>query len=325
MRPLAITIGDPCGIGPEVALKAALNSSIQAICTPILIGDAPLLKQQAKESHLLWSDEWVVPKVSTNTSLPLQIICENNQDYSHHQRGETSVQGGLSSMSYLKKALSLLKKKHVSAIVTAPIDKKSWQMAGYSGLGHTDFLADFFGVENYLMSFFCDEMKVAVLTRHISLKNVSAHISQEKLLKTLHLIQKTVKPYVSSDKVHIAVCGVNPHAGENGILGKEEESIIKPAIKKAIEEGLHISGPFPADTLFVAENRKHYDFILAMYHDQGLIPFKMLAFEKGVNVTLGLPCIRTSVDHGTAYDIVGKNIAKEGSMLEAIKWATKLA
>ncbi len=323
MQRIAITVGDPCGIGPEVSLKAALNADVQKQCCLVLIGGARLLEQQATELRLPWSDDWVVEEVLASTDQPLQILSIDDHDFSHYQRGQDGPEGGHASMSYLKKVVELLQNQHVDAVATAPISKAAWRMAGYDDPGHTEFFARSFGVSRYLMSFFSEEFKLAVLTRHVPLKDVASQINREDLLSMLHLIQDQVKPYSQNGQVKIGVCGLNPHAGEAGKIGDEELTTIIPALEQARQEGLDVEGPFPADSFFIPQKLKRYDFVLAMYHDQGLIPFKMLAFETGINVTLGLPYMRTSVDHGTAYDIVAQNKAHEGSMIAAIEWAIR--
>lgn len=324
MHNIAITIGDPAGVGPEVALKAALSPQVQDLCCPVLIGSAKLLQQQSQELGLSWSDEWVVSSVQAQSSLPLQILSLDEHDFASIKRGQASAESGEASMSYLKAVVDLLKSKQVQAVATAPINKAAWRMAGYEDPGHTEFFAQSFGVSRYLMSFFSDPLKIAVLTRHLPLKDVANDISQDKVLNMLQLIQEQMAPYCQDGVVKIGVCGLNPHAGEGGKIGHEEIDVIVPAIEQARHKGLHVEGPFPADSFFIPSRLKRYDFVLAMYHDQGLIPFKMMAFETGINVTLGLPYVRTSVDHGTAYDIVGQNKALPGSMIAAVHWALRL-
>lgn len=232
--------------------------------------------------------------------------------------GKVSKSSGTAQVKYLKEALKEAKEGKIGALVTLPINKKAVKLAGFPFPGHTEFLADFFNVKDYAMMLANEKLKVVLLTTHLPLREVPEKVKSEEIVKKLKLI------YREFPDGKIAVCALNPHAGESGLFGREEIEEIEPAIKEARELGIKAFGPFPSDTVFVRALNKEFDIILAMYHDQGLIPIKLLGFGKSVNVTLGLPIVRTSVDHGTAYDIAGKGVADTGSFKEAVKFAVRL-
>ena len=233
---------------------------------------------------------------------------------------------GRASLEYIDEAIKLLRSGKADALVTAPVSKSSIRSAGFPGFhGHTEYLADKFKVRRFAMFFVGKDMKVALVTRHISLRRVPKVLNSEMIYNTIALTDKYLKEYFRIRAPRIAVCGLNPHAGEKGAFGTEEEKVIIPAIKKASKSIRNICGPLPADIVFYEALKKRYDAVIAMYHDQGLAPFKMLYFNSGVNLTLGLPFIRTSPDHGTAFDIAGKGIADPASMIEAIVLACNLA
>ncbi len=241
----------------------------------------------------------------------------------------TAVKGaaaGRVSLEYIDEAIKLLRSGQADALVTAPVSKSAIRSAGFPDFqGHTEYLADKFKVKNFAMFFVGKYMKVALVTRHISLRRVSEVLNSEMIYNTIALTNRYLKEYFHIKAPRIAVCGLNPHAGERGAFGNEEEKVIAPAIKKAAETIENISGPLPADAAFYDALKKRYDAVIAMYHDQGLVPFKMLYFDSGVNLTLGLPFIRTSPDHGTAFNIAGKGVADPTSMIEAILLACHLA
>jgi len=323
---IGITIGDPAGIGAEIAIKACLDESVNEICSPVLIGSALFVEQVCS----CFFDNITINSISSfdqikNISNVINVYNVSNLDINSVKIGKDSKIGGSESILYLNQALNLINSKKINAIVTCPISKNSIAMAGYEEYpGHTEFFAKNTNTKEYLMFFYAEDIRVALVTTHIPLDKVSSNITTKKILKVIDIIVENKSLFIEHKNFKIAVCGLNPHAGENGILGVEEKDIIMPAILKTKAKGIDIQGPFPSDTLFANENYKNYDFIIAMYHDQGLIPFKMLAFDRGVNVTLGLPFIRTSVDHGTAYNIAGKGIADFGSLKEAIKLAVNM-
>ncbi len=237
----------------------------------------------------------------------------------------TAKHAGQLSLNYLQTAVDLLKKKEIDALVTAPVSKEAISTVDPTFQGHTEFLAKAFGVKNVGMLFVTDELRTIIVTRHIPLKDVSKTINRQNILSTIQLTHHTLQKQFGIPNPHLAVCGLNPHAGEGGTIGREEIQKIIPAIKQAQRKGIDVEGPFAADTLFSSGNSRRYDAVVAMYHDQGLIPIKTLAFRKAVNLTIGLPFVRTSPAHGTAFDIAGKNIADPSSMCEAIKLAVGLS
>ncbi|OGC04679.1 4-hydroxythreonine-4-phosphate dehydrogenase PdxA [candidate division WOR-1 bacterium RIFOXYA12_FULL_43_27] len=290
---VAVTMGDPTGIGPEICVKALQNSKLHAF----VIGSAALLGPRVNK----------IKKVS-EAKFVRGVI--NVMDISNPRWSP-----GRASMEYLEKAVELALKKEISAIATAPISKAAINKAGYRFAGHTEFFAKRTRTKNYAMMFVADPFWVVLATTHIPLNQVSKKITKERILNVIKLAHRARK------SARIAVAGLNPHAGEKGLLGDEEKRKIIPAIAAARKLGISVEGPFPADTLFNAAKNGKYDLVVAMYHDQGLIPIKLLAFNKAVNVTIGLPIIRTSVDHGTGFDIAGKNMADPSSLIRAIKVA----
>lgn len=307
---IAITMGDPAGIGAEIILKAFKKKEFFRYCIPIIIGDKDFLKKTAK-----------------TLKFPFHISRANIIDLKNIPKrftiGRPSSVSGKAAVEYIKSAVSLAMIKKVDAIVTAPISKEAIHMAGYKYPGHTEMLAEFTDTRDYAMMLAGKDIRVVLVTTHAAIKNVSRLISRRKILKAIRLANSSLKSWGFLNP-RIGVSALNPHGGEGGIFGDEEIKIIIPAINDAKSEGINVMGPFPADTLFTPVKRSKFDAIVVMYHDQGLIPIKMSSFGKAVNITLGLPFIRTSVDHGTAYDIAGKNLADPSSMIEAIKIAVKL-
>jgi 4-hydroxythreonine-4-phosphate dehydrogenase len=311
LKKIAITIGDPAGIGPEIALKAIMSHETAGICEPIIIGDIAVLDEAVERLNM---------PVDLN-SLKIINVCEiKDRDFS---KCKPTAEGGSACVSYIKKAVELALNKSVDAIVTAPITKASLKMAGFKWPGHTELLAELTDTKDYAMMFYSDRLKLILATIHTALKNVPAMIDKERVLKSIILAKKSCD-MLDIENPRIAVSGLNPHAGESGIFGDEETKEITPAIKEAQKMGIPVSGPYPADVIFHKAYKGEFDIIVCMYHDQGLAPFKMIAFEKGVNMTVGLPIIRTSPDHGTAYDIAWKGIANPSSIIEAIKLAARV-
>lgn len=310
-KKIAITIGDPAGIGPEVVLKAVISHEIAGLCKPIIIGDIAVVEEAIEKLNI---------PVNLNN---FKIINTGEIKSRNFQKCKPAAESGRACVSYIKKAVELVLNKEVDAIVTAPISKESLKMAGFKWPGHTEMLAEFTNTKDYAMMFYSDKLKLILVTIHTALRNVPDLIKKEKVLKTIMLAKKACD-MMGIENSRIAVAGLNPHAGEAGIFGDEEVKEIIPAINEAQTSGIFTSGPYPADTLFHKAYNGEFDIIVCMYHDQGLIPLKMIAFDKAVNVTIGLPIIRTSPDHGTAYDIAWKGIANPSSMIEAIKLAVKL-
>jgi|OpeIllAssembly_1097287.scaffolds.fasta_scaffold183270_2 4-hydroxythreonine-4-phosphate dehydrogenase len=282
---VAITIGDPAGIGPEIAAKAAADPRVLELCTPVLYGRI------------------YTPGV---------------------RAGTLSAEAGRTAYGAIVAAVEDAIAGDVDAIATAPVNKAAFALAGLPWRGHTELLAHLTGAPSVAMMFHADALRVVLATIHEPLASVPRLLTRELLAGVIRLAS-TELPRFGFSQPRLAVCGLNPHAGEGGVLGDEEQRVIEPAIAACAGEGIRVAGPFPADTLFVRASRGEFDAVIACYHDQGLIPVKLLAFGKAVNVTLGLPIIRTSVDHGTAFDIAGRNAADPGSMIEAVTLAARLA
>lgn len=314
---VGITLGDINGIGPEVVIKALSDNRILQSCTPIIYGSSKTLNFHNKSIssepfHFLSikdADEAKEKKVN---------VVQTWNDEPTIQFGQANVIGGKHAFLSLEKATQDLAVNKIDVLVTAPISKETIIQAGFEFIGHTEYLADMSGVEEALMIMVAEEMRVALVTTHVALKTVSEQLTREKVLNKIVQLNQCLQADFGKRKPRIAVLGMNPHAGENGKMGTEEQEIILPAINQAREKGILAFGPFPADGLFGSESRSQYDAVLAMYHDQGLTPFKALAFDSGVNYTAGLPIVRTSPDHGTAFDIAGKGIASESSFRHAL-------
>jgi 4-hydroxythreonine-4-phosphate dehydrogenase len=314
---IGITLGDFNGVGPEVTLKALSNNAILKMCTPVIYGSVKVLSKYRK---LLNLEEWTlhpvksIDQISPKRTNVLNCWNENLEI----QPGKVTPEAGQNAFIALKTAVADLHNKHIDAIVTAPINKFNIQNEEFKFAGHTEYFTESFGVQDSLMLLVSDGLRVGVITGHIPLGAVKEAITKEKIISKATILLNTLKQDFGIQKPRIALLGLNPHAGEEGLLGKEEQEIITPVIGELKHKGNMVFGPFPADGFFGNLSYKKYDAVLAMYHDQGLIPFKTIAFESGVNYTAGLPIVRTSPDHGTAYNIAGKNIASETSMREAI-------
>ncbi len=320
-KKIAITIGDPAGIGPEIVLKSILSEEVVAICEPVIVGDYTVIKEAVEK--LIPPCPPLLKGGRGGFLGDIEIININEIKNSDFQRCRPTAAGGRACVSYIKKAVKLALNKEVDAIVTAPISKESLKMAGFKWPGHTEMLAELTNTKDYAMMFCSDKLKLILVTIHTALRNVPDLIKTKKILQTIILAKKACD-MMGIENHRIAVAGLNPHAGESGIFGDEEIKEIIPAVNEAQASGISASGPYPADSLFHRAYNGEFDIIVCMYHDQGLIPLKMIAFDKAVNVTIGLPIIRTSPDHGTAYDIAWKGIANPLSMIEAIKLAVKL-
>jgi len=286
MKPrIAITAGDPAGIGPEIASRAADDVRVRDVCEPVVYG----------------------PPAGT-TFTP----------------GVLSADAGRAAYDTIVRAVEDARSGEVAAIATAPINKEAFRLAGLQWAGHTDLLAHLTGARDVAMLFHSDELRVVLATVHIALADVPRTLTASLMERTIALTARELPRF---DKIapRIAVAGLNPHAGEHGLFGDEETDVIAPAIAACRRRGIDVSGPFPADTVFVRARRGEFDVVIACYHDQGLIPIKLVAFGKAVNVTIGLPIVRTSVDHGTAFDIAGKGVADPESMVAAVLLAARLA
>jgi 4-hydroxythreonine-4-phosphate dehydrogenase len=282
---IAITVGDPAGIGPEIAEKAAADPRVRAVCEPVVYG----------------------PPAGRR-----------------FEPGVLSAEAGRAAYDVIEAAVRDARQGRVGGIATAPINKLAFSRAGLHWKGHTDLLAHLTGSARVAMMFWSEPLKVVLATVHVPLAQVPALVTRELLREIIGLTVAEL-PRFGIASPRVAVAGLNPHAGEDGLLGEEDERVIRPAVAEACAGGALVTGPIPGDTVFVRASRGEFDAVVACYHDQGLIPVKLLAFGRAVNVTLGLPIVRTSVDHGTAFDIAGKNLADPGSMIEAVLLAARLA
>jgi len=310
---VGITLGDPNGIGPEVTAKALSNPEVAKLAQFILFASEELFLRSLPNrstwqgmSHLVFAD------------IPLPPNC--NLTPGPHTRA-----GGIISSRSLEEALNRARAGSIQAIVTAPVSKKALNLAGCHFAGQTEFVAAAFGVSVPVMMLIANDFRVALATTHCALTEVVHNLTADSITTKLKLVARDLRLRFKIPQPKIAVCALNPHAGEGGLFGDEERNIIVPAVERAVASGLNVTGPFPADTLFARATKRHYDAYFAMYHDQGLIPLKMVGFGRAVNYTVGVPVIRTSPDHGTAYDIAGKWLADSSSMEEAIKLAVRLA
>lgn len=310
VKPLiGITMGDPNGIGPEVILKSLQSEKVYGICEPVIYGSSSVFKKGEAEFEI-----------------PVNCTIEDKGCFDKLKVSEGCVDkdAGKASLFYIEQAVKDVLDGKIDAVVTAPISKESTHLAGSKYPGHTEMLKDLTGSEKVVMLFEGGPFKVALVTIHTALSNVPNLISRKNVLDTISVCNNDLKGKYGIQNPRIAVCGLNPHAGEAGAFGREEIEEIVPAVNECVSRGMDVTGPYPADTLFYSAKNGEYDLVVAMYHDQGLIPFKMLAFDTGVNVTLGMPIVRTSPDHGTAFDIAWKGKANPGSMVEAIKAAVRL-
>ncbi len=282
---VALTVGDPSGIGPEIVAKAIADRRVIAVCEPVVYA----------------------PRVPR--PFPAGVL---------------SADAGAASYDLVCRAVDDALAGRVDAIATAPINKHAWSLAGHSWKGHTDLLAHLTAAPRVAMLFWSEPLKVVLATVHVPLADVPARLTRA-LVDDVIAVTAAELPTMGLERPRLAMAGLNPHAGEDGLIGREEQAVLRPAVDAARAQGIRIEGPFPADTLFVRASRGEFDAVIACYHDQGLIPVKLLAFGRAVNVTIGLPIIRTSVDHGTAFDIAGKGVADESSMVEAVLLAAHLA
>lgn len=282
---VGLTVGDPSGIGPEIVGRTLADSRVLAVCEPVL---------------------YAPPSAQSFTP------------------GLLTAEAGAASYDVVCRAVEDAVAGRVHAVVTAPVNKHAWALAGLGWKGHTDLLAHLTGTSRVAMLFWSEPLKVVLATVHVPLASVSAHLTRDVLDGIISLAASEL-PAMGLKAPRLALAGLNPHAGEDGVIGTEELQVLRPAVEAARARGVRIDGPFPGDTLFVRASRGEFDAVIACYHDQGLIPVKLLAFGRAVNVTIGLPIVRTSVDHGTAFDIAGKGIADPSSMIEAVLLAARLA
>ena len=333
---IGITMGDPASIGPEIAVKALLNEKVYAVCRPLIVGDAGVfndiitrLKLPAKVNP--------ITKVADAAFQPgtIDVFDLKNVDMSKLQFGEISAMAGGASFEAVKRVIELALAGDVDATVTGPINKKSINEAGHHFAGHTEIYAHYTGTKKYAMLLVEENMRVIHVSTHVSLREACDLVKKDRIIQVIELLHNGILS-LGATNTKIGVAGLNPHAGDSGLFGTEDDGEIKPAVEEARKMGYDVDGPVPADTLFSKAATGTYGGIVAMYHDQGHIPFKLTGFKwnaekkqmdsvKGVNITMGLPIIRTSVDHGTAFEIAGKGIASPDAMVLAIEAAVQLS
>jgi 4-hydroxythreonine-4-phosphate dehydrogenase len=321
---IAITMGDPAGVGPEVTVKALAHHEVWACCRPLVVGDTGVLR---KALSLVGGFRAFRPISRANQarydpSAP-DVLSLDNVDVETLQPGQVSVDAAKASVAYIERAVELAQAGQVDAIATGPINKAALKAAGIPFIGHTELLADLLGEERVTTMLATEGLRVVHVTRHVPLSQVAALITRERVLETIQLTHAGLRQ-MGFPRPRIAVAALNPHGGDEGLMGREEIDAIGPAVESARAEAIEAVGPIPADSVFFRALRGEFDVVVAMFHDQGHIPIKTHGFERSVTVTLGLPVVRTSVDHGTAFDIAWKGIASAESMVEAIRLAAQL-
>src|SRR5688572_9648629 len=333
---MGITMGDPASIGPEIAIKALLHKKIYEICRPLIVGDGAVFRQIV---HLLKLPVTINSIYEVNQAKfeygRIDVLDLNNVNIDELKPGVISAMAGNASFEAVKKVIDLALEKKIDATVTGPINKKSINDAGHHFAGHTEIYAHFTNTRKYAMLLVEDNLKVIHVSTHVSLGQACDLVKKERIKEVIALLHDGLIQ-LKETNLKIGVAGLNPHAGDSGLFGTEDDEEIAPAVLEAKNEGYDVEGPVPADTLFAKAATGHYGGVVAMYHDQGHIPFKLNGFTwnaakkqmdsvKGVNITMGLPIIRTSVDHGTAFEIAGKGVASEDAMVLAIEAAVKLS
>ena len=319
--PIAITMGDPAGIGPEISVKVSAGRDLPG--HPVIIGDHDCLVRAAKVAKVDKKIREINSLEAFDAEADVIQVLNVRPALSKVETGRVSAECGQAAYDYIRTAIDLAKAGRVSAVVTAPIHKEALAAAGIPYPGHTEMLADFGGAEHFAMMLANDELRVVLVTIHCALREAIDRISIENELEAIKLADEGTRQFGIA-RPRVAVAGLNPHAGEGGLFGSEEADVILPAINAARDLGIDVSGPWPGDTVFMQARAGRFDVVVAQYHDQGLIPVKYLGIENGVNITLGLPFVRTSPDHGTAFDIAGKGIADPASLRMAVIQAHRL-
>ena len=323
MPRIGITMGDPAGIGPEVVLKAVAEEEIRRACIPVIIGDAQLLAHTARTLDLQSGYDIVrADEPFPEHSEPVIYHLGNISGFI--EPGIESGAAGKAAGGYIEAAVELCAAGSIDAVATAPINKRALFLGGYSFPGHTEFFAHLTGAEEYAMAFVAGNLRIVLLSTHVPLAEAIRLVERDRVVRTINLTNRELQRW-GIERPRLAVAALNPHGAEGGLFGVEEASEIIPAIEAARRDDINVQGPYSADTVFLRASRGEFDAVVACYHDQAMIPVKCLSFGEAVNVTLGLPFIRTSVDHGTAFDIAGKGLAEHSSMVAAIKLAAELS
>ena len=322
---VGITMGDAAGIGPEVTMKALADAEMYSICRPLVIGDAGILERANRVVHGALQVNTIQHPREARFELGTVDCIDLHLLPADLPFGQISAAAGDAAFRYVERAIQLASAGEIDAICTAPLNKEALHKGGHMYPGHTEILADLTGTQDFAMMLTARNLRVIHVTTHIGLIDAVEKITPERVYRVIKLADSTLRK-AGFDNPSIAVCGINPHAGEHGLFGRgEDEDKVLPAVERARSEGIDAQGPLPADTVFFRAGRGDFDAVVAMYHDQGHTPVKVLGLESGVNITVGLPIIRTSVDHGTAFDIAGKGVADADSMKEAIRQAAILA
>ena len=316
---IAVTMGDPAGIGPEICLRLLQDKEIAQICTPIIFGSISVLEQTARRCRLAKPDKIIAGLSEVDAPCVLDIRAIGLNDFA---TGTINAATGQASFNYIENAINAALSGQISAVTTAPINKEALYAAGIPFPGHTEIFAVKTHTPRVCMLQYSSEVRAVFVTTHVSHADVPALLTKAAILDTIELGAQAIRRLHNAEP-RIVVLGLNPHAGENGLFGEEEQTVIIPAIEAARKIGLNVDGPVPPDTAFIPAKRRETDLFVCMYHDQGHIPLKALCFEEAVNTTLGLPIVRTSVDHGTALDIAGLGRANPSSLLEAVKLAVR--
>ncbi|HZT61163.1 MAG TPA: 4-hydroxythreonine-4-phosphate dehydrogenase PdxA [Pyrinomonadaceae bacterium] len=321
---VAVTMGDPAGIGPEVVLKAVAEPEVLAACAPVIVGDAQLLAHTARTLDLQCGYDIVRRGESLPADPQLPVIYHLDNIGASVPPGVESGEAGRAAAEYIEAAVELCAAGACDAISTAPINKRALFLGGYSFPGHTEFLAHLTASNEVAMAFVASNLRIVLISTHVPLAEAIRLVEKDRIVRVVRLTNRELKRWGIA-RPRIAVAALNPHGAEGGLFGVEESAEIAPAVEAARSEGIEALGPFSADTVFLRASRGEFDAVVSCYHDQAMIPVKCLSFGEAVNVTLGLPFIRTSVDHGTAFDIAGRGIAEHSSMVAAIKLAAQLA
>lgn len=323
---LAITMGDPAGVGPEVTLKALGEREVYEWCRPLVIGDTRILGRDLAALALPEVRLRSITQLGDALYEPgaIDVLHLANADPVECPWGAITAASGRAAVEYVLRGVELALADEIDAIVTAPLNKEAMQRAGFHWPGHTELLAERTGSDKVTMMLTNHELRVLHVSTHVSLREAVARVTEQRVYEVIHLARRGLSS-LGILEPRIAVAGLNPHAGESGLFGDEEQQSIMPAIERARADNLDVSGPLPPDTIFWRARQGEFDCVIAMYHDQGHIPMKLLGFDEGVNVSIGLPIIRTSVDHGTAFDIAGRGIARHASMVEALRVAAQMA